>query len=50
LTSSDEDDQEGPGVDPGNSPPEAWVEDMTADEIDAVVQKLGEHVEKDGDF
>ena len=42
--SETEDDQEGPAVDPGNSPPEAWTEDLTADEIDAVVKQLEDHV------
>jgi hypothetical protein len=38
-----DDDIEGPGVDPGNSPPDAWTEDMTADEIDAVAKQLEDH-------
>lgn len=34
------DDVEGPEVDPGNSPPVMWIEDMTADEIDEVANRL----------
>jgi len=37
-------DEEGPGVDPGNSPPEEWTEDLTADEIDAVATQLDDHL------
>jgi len=45
---TDEDIQEDLGPDPSNSPPEAWIEDLTADEVDVVVNRLqDEHPAED---
>lgn len=38
-------DEEKLSPDPGNSPPECWTEDMTPDEVDAVVEELQVHEE-----
>jgi hypothetical protein len=37
-----DDDIEGVGVDPSNSPPAAWTEPMTPDEVDSVADQLND--------
>lgn len=38
---------EQPAPDPGNSPPETWTEEMTADEIDEVTKRLLDDADED---